>query len=283
VMWGAIVLGLVASVALRRWRWPIAIGFLLAAAIHLIRIWPYVPIAAEQLALGQGRQDDSCFSALALNVKMDNFEYSRVADMIEVESPDVLLLMETNAAWTRALARALATYPYRLTRPLDNYYGMTFASRVPVVNARIVSNTSSNTPTLYATLKPPDGSQVEFIGLHPRPPIPGQSTRSRDENIARAGALTPDGLSDVFVMGDFNDVPWSRTTRGFARDGGYKDPRIGRGTYPTFPAGQTWLGWPLDQVMVKGALSVKSFSVLEKVGSDHRPVKIILCQRTRSE
>lgn len=123
-MWGAIVLGLVASVALRRWRWPIAIGFFLAAAIHLIRIWPYVPIAAEQLALGRGRQDDSCFSALALNVKMDNLEYSRVADMIEVESPDVLLLMETNAAWTRALARALAAYPYRMTRPLDNYYGI---------------------------------------------------------------------------------------------------------------------------------------------------------------
>lgn len=277
VLCASLVLALLAVFTLRVWRWWVVGGFVLVAAIQLIRIWPYVPMASEQLALGKVREGSQCFTALALNVKMDNTEYDRVARLIAQQNPDVLLLMEPNAKWLTALDEVLSAYPRRLDKPLDNYYGMALASRVPVVSARMVANTSANTPTLYATLRLVNGASTEFVGLHPRPPIPGQSTKTRDENISRAGSVTPDRLAEVVVMGDFNDVPWSRTTRKFVRDGGYNDPRIGRGTYPTFPATRTWLGWPLDQLMVKNAVSVKSFEVLDDVGSDHRPVKATLC------
>ena len=259
------------------WRRWLVSGFVLVAAIQFYRFGSYTPVAGSQIALAGKEPGGSCFEALSLNVEMDNTQYGRVAGLIARRKPDLLLLMETNDAWVNALEDELSAYPYRLTKPLDNYYGMVFASKIPVDRARMVANTSADTPTLYATLTPQGGRTIEFIGLHPRPPIPGQSTETRDANIARVGAKTPDHLNDVFVMGDFNDVPWSQTTSRFRREGGYLDPRIGRGTYPTFPANHTWLGWPLDQLLVKNAIHVESFEVLESVGADHRPVMARLC------
>ena len=81
------------------------------------------------------------------------------------------------------------------------------------------------------------------------------------------------------VMGDFNDVPWSRTTTRFRETGDWRDPRIGRGTYATFPSRYLFAGWPLDQLMVKGDLEVGSFAVLPDNGSDHRAMYTRVCAR----
>ena len=99
----------------------------------------------------------------------------------------------------------------------------------------------------------------------------------RDENIVKAGVQTPDRLPDAMVMGDFNDVPWSRTTTKFRDTGEWRDPRIGRGTYPTFPASLVAIGWPLDQMMLKGDLELTEFEVLPDNGSDHRALYARVC------
>lgn len=279
ILYLAVLLGLAALLLRSRAGYIVAGMLVIVAAIQLLRLWPYMPFAKEQVVLSDDDDAGACFSALALNVKQTNDRFDRVADLIERERPDILLLMETNARWTQMLEPQLSDYPERLTMPLENKYGMAFASRIDVLKSRMIANTSSNTPTLYATLRLPNGSAFEFIGLHPRPPLPGESTAQRDANIARAGSVTPDSLADVIVMGDFNDVPWSTTTTRFRTDGDYRDPRAGRGTYPTFPASMAFLGWPLDQIMVKNQIRVQSFDILDDVGADHLPVKARFCLR----
>ena len=267
----------VAALLVGRWRGWLVGGFVVIAALQLMRIWPYVALAPTTLNMSQVEGAD-CFTVLSLNVKMRNEQYGRVADMIAREQPDVLLLMEPDESWARALAPSLAAYDFRLSKPLDNAYGMIFASNLPVRAARMVTNTSADTPTLYASLDAGRGEPFDFIGLHPRPPVPGQDTRKRDANIARAGAKTLDGHADAVVMGDFNDVPWSRTTTAFRARGGWRDPRIGRGSFPTFPAGYIYAGWPLDQLMVKGLLKIASFDRLQNVGADHLPMFARVCR-----
>ena len=260
-------------------------GFIIAGLlgivvlIQLVRLWPYLPMAEEQLALTDDDDAGECVSALALNVKQSNRQFDRVAELIGRTEPDIVLLMETDPRWAEALDPALSAYQHRLSMPLDNTYGMMFASKIDTLKAKMIANTSADTPTLYATLRLPNASAFEFIGLHPRPPLPGEDTTKRDANIARAGAVTPDRLADVVVMGDFNDVPWSTTTTRFREDGDYRDPRAGRGTYPTFPAGMTFVGWPLDQIMVKNEIRLQSFEVLDDVGADHRPMLARFCLR----
>ena len=47
--------------------------------------------------------------------------------------------------------------------------------------------------------------------------------------------------------------------------------------YPTFPADWLLLGWPLDQIMIKGRLDLQSFEVLPDNGSDHRALLAHFC------
>ena len=253
-------------------------GFLAVAGIHAARIWPYFGIAPEQVPLtGATERQGACFTALSLNVKQANTQYARVARLIEQRRPDVLLLMETHEPWAEALAPQLSAFPHVTRQVQDNHYGMIFASRLPVRSARTLEPTGENTPTLYAALATPGGDTFGFVGLHPRPPLPGQSSASRDASLERTARIVPDGTRDVLVMGDFNDVPWSRTTSGFRAAGDYRDPRIGRGTYPTFPASIVPLGWPLDQILVKNGMRVAQFAILPDVGADHRPVFVRAC------
>lgn len=258
------------------------IALALVMAINIWRVWPYWRIAPTDIPLAQvdGGGDtasERCFSALSLNVKMANTGYKAVAGQLRRYDPDLILLMETDADWVEALEPILAEYSTVERYPKSNTYGLIFASRIPVTNINVIENTSRDTPTLYATLTPAGSAPVEFIGLHPRPPLPGQNTKKRDENILNAGVQTPDRLPNALVMGDFNDVPWSNTSDLFRKQGGWNDPRIGRGNFPTFPADYLPIGWPLDQVMVKGAMTIQSFDVLDDVGSDHLAMLANVC------
>ena len=256
----------------------LVVGLLiLAALINLYRIWPYSALASSQIPLADNADEMSCVRAMSLNVLQTNDQYDRVARLIERERPDLLLLMETNQPWINALEPQLSSFGYRLEMPLDNKYGMAFATNLTVEQAEMVANTNADTPTLYASMRTREGAPLELIGLHPRPPLPGESTASRDTNIARAGARTPENLGNVLALGDFNDVPWSRTTRNFVEKGGYSDPRIGRGAFATFPAKFVWAGWPLDQIFVRQGVRVESFTILDDVGSDHLPLLAVVC------
>ena len=271
------LLGVLALIVNKKRSWPTLLVLAVSAGINLWRIWPYTFIAPAQLPLPDEVDGMSCVRVLSLNVLQSNDQYDEVAALIEREDPGLLLLMETNETWMKALEPQLSSYPFILAEPLDNRYGMVFATRLNVERAQMIANTSSNTPTLYATATTEDGAQFEVIGLHPRPPLPGESTKMRDANIARAGARTPDRLDNVLAIGDFNDVPWSRTTSQFVSEGGYRDPRAGRGSFATFPAAYAFAGWPLDQIFVKNGVKVESFSLLEDVGSDHLPLAATVC------
>ena len=261
-----------------RWRWVTVALFALIIVINLWRIWPYTFLAGTQLAYDDGAQAAAatCFTAMSVNVKVENDRYAQIAEQVERIDPDILFLMETDEEWAAQLEPVLAGYEHVDRHPQPHAFGLVFATRLRVIKTNIVENTHRDTPTLYATVQP--GSRpVEFIGLHPKPPLPSWDTQMRDENIVKAGVQTPDRLPDAMVMGDFNDVPWSRTTTKFRDTGEWRDPRIGRGTYPTFPASLVAIGWPLDQMMLKGDLELTEFEVLSDNGSDHRALYARVC------
>lgn len=261
-----------------RWATVAVLGLLIL--INVWRMWPYSVLADTQIPLAEREQaamGQQCFSAMSVNVKVENEQYGMIVDQVRRIDPDVLFLMETDARWIDELEPVLASYGHVVRHPQPEAFGLVFASRVPVLKSNVVENTYRDTPTLYATLQPAASPAIEFIGLHPKPPLPEWNTELRDENIINAAIQTPDRLPDALAMGDFNDVPWSRTTTKFRVTGDWRDPRIGRGTYPTFPSNLIFVGWPLDQVMIKGDLDLRSFEVLPDNGSDHRALYARVC------
>lgn len=275
----AALLLLIALAVKTQTRWATVTALALVIAINVWRIWPYSGLAGTQVQLVEqgATSGGECFSAMSVNVKVKNQQFTKLADQVRRLDPDVLFLMEADAQWVEELEPVISGYEHVDSHPQPEAFGLVFATRLPVLKSSIVENTHRDTPTIYATLKPRGSSPIEFIGLHPKPPLPGWNTELRDENIVNAGVQTPDRLPNAFVMGDFNDVPWSRTTTAFRETGAWRDPRIGRGTYPTFPSDMLFMGWPLDQVMLKGELELASFEVLPDNGSDHRALIAQLC------
>ncbi|QZD93189.1 endonuclease/exonuclease/phosphatase family protein [Qipengyuania xiapuensis] len=262
----------------RGWRPWLPLALAAFAIWQAYRVLPYTPLAGTEVARVAEQQTDrtGCFTALTLNVLQDNREYGRTIDLIERLDPDIVLLMETDQAWADAVAPALAGYPGRIDRPLDNTYGIMFASKLPMTNASIQDLAQKDTPSVFATLSV-GGHDFRMIALHPRPPVPDQDTEERDAEIVMAAKKAQDLALPVLAIGDFNDVAWSDTTRLFKDIGGFLDPRRGRGTYATFPAGMVWLGWPLDHLFLTEEFLFSEMRVGESVGSDHRPVIARLC------
>ena len=255
---------------------PIALlGF---ATWQFYRVLPYTPLAKTEVARVAVDQTDrtGCFTALTLNVLQDNREYGRTLELVRRVDPDIVLLMEIDQAWADALEPVLADYPDRIDRPLDNTYGIMFASRLPMRNASIQDLAQKDTPSVFATLSA-GGHDFRMIALHPRPPRPNQDTEERDAEIIMAARKSQDLALPVLAIGDFNDVAWSDTTRLFKDLGGFLDPRRGRGTYASFPANMVWLGWPLDHLFITEEFLFSDMRIGESVGSDHRPVIARLC------
>ncbi|QDH35792.1 endonuclease/exonuclease/phosphatase family protein [Porphyrobacter sp. YT40] len=273
----AIALGLLQG---RRFSWIIA-PLLVAGGWQFYRIMPYTMLQSPEVALADASlPDETCFSFVSLNVLQYNRDYGRTSRLLKREDPDIVLLLETDAAWQTALEPVLSRYPSRLDRPLDNTYGLLFATRLPMASGTIEDIAEPDTPSIMAQL----ATKHPFVlmGLHPRPPHPGQDTEERDAEILIAARRAARLDMPVIAIGDFNDVAWSNTSQTFKRIGGYLDPRIGRGTFATFPADLPWLAWPLDHVFMTEEFTLRDIRVLEDVGSDHRPVSARICLTPRA-
>jgi endonuclease/exonuclease/phosphatase (EEP) superfamily protein YafD len=234
------------------------------------RIFPYTTFHRLEMELAVDAQDS--VKILSSNVLMENDRHGNVLDMIARFDPDILFLMETDQRWLDALAPALRRYDTVVSEPLGNHYGMVFATRLGVDDARVAYLTESDTPTLVAQLRGPDDKPFRFVGLHPRPPVPGQNTQERDAQIYYAARFARKADMPVIATGDFNDVAWSDTSQTFKHVGQYLDPRIGRGFFASFDARKFWLRFPIDQVYVTEDVAVVSIRRLEFIGSDHFPM-----------
>jgi len=164
------------------------------------------PVEVVKARFASGTRDPSCFTVLGLNVYQHNRNYAATRALIEREQPDILLLMETDQPWIEALTPTLSSYPARLLRPIGNTYGLVFASRLPVTSMRTENIIDRDTPTVYAQLSTRDGQPFDYVGLHPRPPLPGQDTTLRDRKIEHAALRIAD-----------NHVPALRPRRFHAR------------------------------------------------------------------
>jgi endonuclease/exonuclease/phosphatase (EEP) superfamily protein YafD len=247
----------------------VALAGIVMQAAHIL---PYTPLVRPDMgAAPQGvGADDVRF--LALNVKMENDHHAGIADEIRRADADVVLLMETDRTWQEALAEVLSTYPTVLSRPLGNHYGMIFATRLAVGHAEMVHLTPDDTPTAFAEMRSPGGTLFRFVGLHPRPPVPGEDTEFRDAQILYAARYARKGDTPVIAMGDFNAPAWSRVGRRFKQGGGFLDPRVGRGLVASFDARYRLLRFPIDQLYISGAVAMVDFARGDPVGSDHFPM-----------
>ena len=282
-----LVLGLIALVLLLVWDQPwdlqreiVFTALIAALAYQLKMVLPYTFIWKKQVKKVHKHQlnPDKQISLIVSNVLTPNDKYHLLVEQIQKHQPDLVLTLETDLIWQKALAVIEKDYPYRVPVPLDNLYGMHLYSKLELKDTEVKFILSDEIPSIHTTVILRSGQPVQLYCLHPKPPSPTEAKDStlRDAELLMVGDQIKDLDESCIVMGDLNDVAWSRTTRLFQRISGLLDPRVGRRYINTFHADYPMFRWSLDHVFHSTDFALVHMERLPHVGSDHFPVYVVL-------
>jgi endonuclease/exonuclease/phosphatase (EEP) superfamily protein YafD len=259
--------------------WLFLVTTCTVAVWQLVNIFPYTPLARVQVQHQREARRDRWLCVLISNVLMENEEHDRLLKVVEESDPDVVLAVETDEKWARAMEPLAARYPYVVRQPQDNYYGLMLFSRLPLMEPRVEFLVQDDVPSVHTALQLPSGEWVALHGLHPRPPEPirDQDSTPRDAELVLVGRAIGDAENrPTLVVGDLNDVAWSPTTRLFLRLSGMLDPRVGRGLYSSYNANNPLFRYPLDHIFHSDHFRLVKLRRLPSIGSDHFPMLVQL-------
>ena len=263
-----------------RWRELLLAVLIAAIAYQLKMVLPYTLFWKKQVKKVKQHQVDpkKQISLIVSNVLTPNDKYHLLLEHVRTLKPDLLLTLESDKTWENALKEIEEEYPYRVPVPLDNLYGMHLYSRLPLRNTEVKFILSNEIPSIHTTVILRSGMPVQLYCLHPKPPSPTEAKDStlRDAELLIVGDQIKDLDESCIVMGDLNDVAWSRTTRLFQRISGLLDPRVGRHFINTFHADYSLLRWSLDHIFHSTDFGLVKMQRLSHIGSDHFPVYVVL-------
>ena len=282
-----LALGLIAFILMLIWDAPwnwvrevILLGLIAAVSYQLKMVLPYTFVWKKQVktVTKTELQSERQISLIVSNVLTPNTQYHLLLQQIHQHQPDLILTLESDAHWQQALSVLEDDYPYRVAVPLDNLYGMHLYSRLALKDIEVKFILSDEIPSIHATVILRSGQPVQLYCLHPKPPSPTEAKDStlRDAELLIVGDQIKDLDESCIVMGDLNDVAWSRTTRLFQRISGLLDPRVGRHFVNTFHADYPLLRWSLDHVFHSTDFALVQMQRLAHIGSDHFPVYVVL-------
>jgi endonuclease/exonuclease/phosphatase (EEP) superfamily protein YafD len=242
-------------------------------------VFRYTPFSFTEVKKTKKYLSQCSLRILSVNVLQTNTNYHALLHHVEHYRPDVVVTLETNETWEKALAGMDVLYPYTVKVPQENLYGMHLFSRHPLQNVEVRYRIKKDIPSIAADVMLTINGRlrpVKMHFLHPMPPSPTESptSLSRDQELILLAKEIAGYDEACIVAGDLNDVAWSKTTRLFRKLSGLLDPRIGRGFFNTFHAGIPLLRWPLDHVFHSHHFTLNSIRRLPSIDSDHFPIFI---------
>ncbi len=258
--------------------WFITIFTLLCLLYHSWWILPYTPVYPKEVEQVGNYHENNCIRILNANVLMTNENAGQLLEIIKEQKPHVIVLLETNDWWEKALAVLDKQYNWSLKCPRSNYYGMHLFSQLPLQEESIKYLVESDIPSMHAIVRLPSNERIRLHCVHPAPPSPTENDESseRDAELVILAESVADADIPTIVCGDLNDVAWSSSTRLFRKLSGLLDPRVGRGMYNTFHADYFFLRWPLDYLFHSKEFYLARLETLEHFGSDHFPILVEL-------
>lgn len=225
-------------------------------------------------------------SLLLSNVLSSNQSYSALLHKIQQKQPDIIVVLELNHHWAKALKVIDQQYPYQKTLPQKGNFGIGLYSKYPCESVKVVDFANNGVPSITASVRFGE-DYLNLIATHPIPPMNEKSAEQQIrhlENLAQFAQSNRDlTLSidkvPVLVAGDLNSTLWSPRYRNLTGLASLTNTRQGKGIYPSWSAGGI-LGYlmqiPLDHVLVTDSIYTKKFEKLDSIDSDHYPIYVEL-------
>ncbi|GAB3546499.1 endonuclease/exonuclease/phosphatase family protein [Spirosoma fluminis] len=259
-----------------------AAGLVVSIGIQTYIIFPYTVFAKKAVESASESSLDRrrVFSIVVANVWIKNRHADELLTIVADKDPTFVLAMEVNDWWVQQLNVLKKSYPYSLTFPTDNAYGMALYSKLPFKNHQILFLNHDKVPSFRTNVTLPDGTTFQLVTIHPVAPAPSSkyptNIGGKEVALLKAGHMIARNTLPTMVAGDFNDVGWSHNTAQFSAISGLHDVRYGRGMFNTFDAQSFFMRWPLDYVFVSNQFKVLSVEQLPEFGSDHFPYYVQL-------
>jgi endonuclease/exonuclease/phosphatase (EEP) superfamily protein YafD len=184
------------------------------------------------------------------------------ADVVSVQELTPGLAGELEAAGLGELL------PEQILQPGDGAIGIGLYSRVPLATATAPGERRS--PLILAGVVIEGAPRIEIAAVHPPPPLRGSAWRG---DLRALPPAMPGGPLRI-LAGDFNATLDHAELRRLV-DTGYVDAadEVGAGLQPTWPQGRRFPPpVTIDHVLADRRCGVRSFSVHEIEGADHRAV-----------
>ena len=251
-----------------------ALAFQLRMVLPYTILWKKEVLTAKDMPDGHAHQ----LKIMVSNVLTPNDETQKLVELVKDKRPDILITLETDKKWEKALNQIEANYPYTVKVPLDNLYGMHLYSKLELIDPEVKYLMIDDIPSIHTQLRLQGGQVIWLYCLHPMPPSPTEADKSttRDAELLMVGKHIKENKQTAILAGDLNDVAWSKTTRRFQRISGLLDPRIGRHFINTFHVKYPFLRWALDHIFHSACFTVVDIKRMPSIGSDHFPVMTTL-------
>ena len=258
--------------------WRNAIPIL--ALFALVAFYPFYTFDKMAMISQESCENLDCVSVMAANLRHNEIALQRLAKT-DAKKSDVLIITEVPYETTESDLLALFPMDGRAEIGLLTETGLKLGSRLAIISRKPLKGLKmhlENFPVSklrsrglvefdYVTKS---GAEISFLALHSPPPKGRQFMASRDNYLKSANQLLTD-KENFILIGDFNLTPWEprfNDLRG-QRAG---DPRWKR----TWNANNFYGRLTIDHAFIGADLALVEASVMEEVGSDHFPIKIIV-------
>lgn len=236
--------------------------------VNSIEVIPWY-LKDDQFNVSKNTDSTRLFFANVLTI---NEQHHRLLRLIDSQSPDLIVLQETDTRWIKALQPLKKQYPYTIEVARSDNFGIAVYSRHPFIQSRVIYDISpSNLPSTFFSIKL--GKRlVSFMATHPLPPIGRSFTDSRNQQLTNVGRFMNNLSGSRVLIGDLNTTMWSGIYKALAETTELANTRQGFGVLPTWPSQVPLLQIPIDHVLVSSDISVDNMFVGSDIGSDHLPI-----------
>lgn len=216
---------------------------------------------------------------LSWNVHVTNQNNQELEQLVEKESPDIVVLIEPNHSLLQKSASILKKYPDQKLLPSNTGSGIAVVSRFPMTDFKSFSLAGFPLQAIEFRFKHPlTGKNWAMLAVHTKSPNLGasQRTRERDAQLIQIGEWANEHASEaILVIGDYNITPWSPPYQKLLRTAMLRDSRWYRGNFPSWPQEAGYFAIPIDHALVNSQVEVLDRqTIYDPLYSDHRPITV---------
>lgn len=268
-LWGSLVVAVICAFREKRGAFFMA-GAAFASNLWLISPWMIETSFKENAADSQSYP--YAFKLAVANVQTENRNYDKVLGWVAGYKPDVLILIEVDDRWIDGVKSVEAELSHKLLDPRDRHMGIAVYSRHPLLSKTVETFSSEGINSLNILVNAP-GGPIRVMATHAMPPSSAAWFEDRNRHMEKMGIWSRTVSEDLIVAGDMNIAPWSTHYRPI-ESGGLRNVRPQSGVMASWPTYfPSWMRTPIDHVLYRGGLILKTARLGPPIGSDHMPIE----------